>query len=216
MEVETVKTWTKSALKTALLTLAITLPLYLTVTETSISRQAERTLKPPPVEVPATTAREVIVTGLCTFGDFPVATTDCTTACTTETTVYGLGKVEDVVVAKNATTESATEWVGDVECANESNDGYTVTCWVTAYCGCYECSGEYGPYDVFGNRCMPNHTIGVDPSVIPYGTQVEINGIVYTASDTGYISGYVIDVYHETHEECAAWATGYYDVTILN
>lgn len=36
---------------------------------------SENEVQPPPVESPATTAREEIVTGLCTFGDCPVVTT---------------------------------------------------------------------------------------------------------------------------------------------
>lgn len=36
---------------------------------------SENEVKPPPVEAPATTAREEIITGVCTFGDCPVVTT---------------------------------------------------------------------------------------------------------------------------------------------
>lgn len=169
------------------------------------------------VPVPSTTATvpttvAEFVTGVCTFGNCPVATT------APETT-----KAEPPQnLAETSQTEDEPEAVAEPEQPESWQEepvymdgGTVVTCWVTAYCGCWECSGEYGPYDVFGNRCIPNHTIGVDPSVIPYGTQVEINGIVYTASDTGSaINGYEIDVYHETHAECKAWPTGYYEVTI--
>lgn len=48
----------------------MTLILYHAATQV----EAENTIKPPPVEAPATTAREEIVTGLCTFGDCQVAT----------------------------------------------------------------------------------------------------------------------------------------------
>lgn len=40
--------------------------------------EAENTVKPPPIESPATTVREEIVTGMCTFSDCPVATTAAT------------------------------------------------------------------------------------------------------------------------------------------
>ena len=165
----------------------------------------------------ATTAAPAaeIVTGLCTFGDCPVSTTIRPTEPATPDTIADttFDTTPDTTVDDSLVTP--TELV-EVEYAGDTSGGFIVTCWVTAYCGCWECSGEYGPYDVFENRCIPNHTIGVDPSVIPYGTQVEINGIVYTASDTGSaINGYEIDVYHETHAECEAWLTGYYDVRIL-
>lgn len=41
-----------------------------------------------------------------------------------------------------------------------------------------------------------NHTIAVDPTVIPYGAQVKINDIIYTAEDCGgAVKGNVIDIY---------------------
>lgn len=43
-----------------------------------------------------------------------------------------------------------------------------------------------------------NHTIAVDPTIIPYGTKVHINGTVYTAEDCGgAVKGNVIDIYVE-------------------
>ena len=67
-----------------------------------------------------------------------------------------------------------------------------------------------------GVVAQPNHTIAVDPTVIPYGTQVEINGIIYTAEDCGgAIKGNKIDIYFEEHWQAEQFATGYYTATIL-
>lgn len=41
-----------------------------------------------------------------------------------------------------------------------------------------------------------NHTIAVDPNVIPLGSKLFINGVVYTAEDVGSkVKGKVIDVW---------------------
>ena len=45
-------------------------------------------------------------------------------------------------------------------------------------------------------------TIAVDPSVIPFGKRVMINGHIYTAEDSGSkIKGNRIDIFMSTHEE---------------
>ena len=46
-----------------------------------------------------------------------------------------------------------------------------------------------------------DHTVAVDPSVIPLGSKLLINGIIYTAEDVGSkVKGKVIDVW-VGHEE---------------
>lgn len=90
---------------------------------------------------------------------------------------------------------------------------------LTAYCSCQKCCGSYAlnrPVDENGNeivygsigvRLEAGVSIAVDPSVIPYGTQVIINGHTYTAHDTGgNIKGNRIDVYFDNHQD--AWDFG--------
>lgn len=44
--------------------------------------------------------------------------------------------------------------------------------------------------------------MAADPSILEMGTKVEIGGIVYTVEDTGEsVTGNVIDIYFDTHEE---------------
>lgn len=57
-------------------------------------------------------------------------------------------------------------------------------------------------------------TIGVDPNVIPYGTQVMINGHVYVAEDTGAYTGNHIDVLCESEAYSAELGTYTIDVYI--
>ena len=51
----------------------------------------------------------------------------------------------------------------------------------------------------------PYRTIAVDPTVIPLGSEVEINGQIYIAEDTGSaIKGNKIDLCVRSHSEAYA------------
>ena len=73
---------------------------------------AERIIKPPPVEAVATVENAEIVTGVCTFGDCPVATTAATTTLppTTEplTTVNLAKPSQNLTTAESAENEETT------------------------------------------------------------------------------------------------------------
>jgi len=72
----------------------------------------------------------------------------------------------------------------------------------TGYCSCRHCSSNWGTLTSSGAITRSNHTIAVDPRVIPYGSQVMINGIVYTAEDCGSgVRGNHIDIYYDTHAQ---------------
>lgn len=87
---------------------------------------------------------------------------------------------------------------------------------LTAYCGCSECSGEWGNGTATGTVAKENWTIAVDPDVIPYGTMVIIGNNIYCAEDCGgAIVGNRIDVYHESHAEAVKFGVQYVDVFIL-
>lgn len=70
----------------------------------------------------------------------------------------------------------------------------------TGYCPCRSCSAGWGRSTHTGAVATSNHTIAVDPRVIPYGTRVMINGIVYTAEDRGGgVKGNHIDIFYDNH-----------------
>jgi 3D (Asp-Asp-Asp) domain-containing protein len=55
---------------------------------------------------------------------------------------------------------------------------------LTAYCPCEICCGKSDGVTASGVKATADHTIAVDTSVIPLGSKVEINGKIYTATDT--------------------------------
>ena len=72
----------------------------------------------------------------------------------------------------------------------------------TAYCPCRSCSGRWGRNTSTGAIAAANHTVAVDPKVIPYGTKLLINGVVYTAEDRGGgVKGRHIDIFYNSHGE---------------
>ena len=71
----------------------------------------------------------------------------------------------------------------------------------TAYCPCRICCSGWGKRTSTGAIPTSNHTIAVDPRVIPYGSKVLINGVVYTAEDCGSgVKGKHIDIYFDSHK----------------
>lgn len=101
----------------------------------------------------------------------------------------------------------------------------TVTAY--AYCPCSKCCGvwaENRPIDengkpiiltASGARATEGRTIAVDPTVIPYGTEVIFDGKTYIAEDCGGgIKGNTIDVYFDTHEKALEFGVQQKEVTI--
>lgn len=101
---------------------------------------------------------------------------------------------------EEAPTEPKTRYIGDFV--------------LTAYCSCRICCGEYANnrpidenvrqivYGSTGERLTSGYSIAVDPNVIPYGSEVIIDGRIYKAQDCGgAIKENRIDVYFDNHQE---------------
>ena len=88
---------------------------------------------------------------------------------------------------------------------------------LTAYCPCSNCCGKWaGGITSTGAYAKANHTIAVDPSVIPYGSKVIINGQTYIAQDCGgAIKGNDIDIYFDTHSEALDFGVQYAEVYLV-
>lgn len=88
---------------------------------------------------------------------------------------------------------------------------------LTAYCACEKCCGKWADgITATGTTPTAGRTIAVDQDVIPYGSEVIINGHTYRAEDCGgAIIGNRIDVYFDNHEEATEFGVQYADVTLL-
>jgi len=74
---------------------------------------------------------------------------------------------------------------------------------ITFYCDCVKCTGNGNGITATGLAVEAHRTIAVDPSVIPYYSEVQIAGLSYTYQATdcgGAIKGNRIDVYVTSHE----------------
>lgn len=74
---------------------------------------------------------------------------------------------------------------------------------ITHYCPCSICCGPWRDgITSTGVTAVTNRTIAVDPTVIPYGSKVVINGQIYVAEDCGgAIKNNHIDIYVGSHAE---------------
>lgn len=73
---------------------------------------------------------------------------------------------------------------------------------ITHYCPCEKCCGKTDAITATGTIATADRTIAVDPSVIPYGTEVIIDGKTYVAEDCGgAIKGNRIDIFCDSHSE---------------
>ena len=115
-----------------------------------------------------------------------------------ETVSYGSGDIAEV----NATPEMYGEKLGNFK--------------LTYYCSCEICCDVETGITATGTPVVEGRTIAVDPRVIPYGTQVIINGHVFTAEDCGgAIKGNRIDVYVNDHNRANALGVNYADVYLV-
>lgn len=91
---------------------------------------------------------------------------------------------------------------------------------LTGYCPCEICCGKWASnrpngivYGAIGEELKEGYSIAVDPDVIPYGSEVIINGKTYKAQDCGgAIKGNRIDLYFESHSDALEFGVRYAEV----
>jgi 3D (Asp-Asp-Asp) domain-containing protein len=71
----------------------------------------------------------------------------------------------------------------------------------THYCPCATCCGKANGITATGTKATAGRTVAVDPKIIPYGTEIIMNGHTYIAEDCGgAIKGKRIDIFCDSHE----------------
>lgn len=110
----------------------------------------------------------------------------------------------DIVSAELVTESIEPEYLGQFK--------------ITYYCPCALCCGKYATgYTSTGTLATEGRTVAVDPTVIPYGTQVVIDGLgEFIAEDCGgAIKGNIIDVFMIDHQRALECGVDYFDVYIV-
>ena len=106
--------------------------------------------------------------------------------------------------------------IAEVNAAEDMYGDYLGNYKLTYYCSCELCCDVETGITATGTPVVEGQTIAVDPSVIPYGTQVIINGHVFTAEDCGgAIKGNRIDIYVNDHDRANALGVNYADVYLV-
>lgn len=86
---------------------------------------------------------------------------------------------------------------------------------LTAYCACSRCCGKCDGITATGTKATAGRTVAVDPSKIPYGTEVIINGHTYIAEDCGgAIKGNKIDIFFNSHAEALRFGIQYAEIFV--
>ena len=102
------------------------------------------------------------------------------------------------------TTPMTSKMVSVINETEKVDNSYTPTekFVVTAYCPCQSCSGKWGYQTSTGVSATEGRTIAVDPTVVPYGSKVIVNGHEYIAEDCGgAIKGNRLDIFFENHSD---------------
>ena len=92
----------------------------------------------------------------------------------------------------------------------------TIRCKITAYCiedYPHICNNGNASSTATGTKPTPGRTVAVDPKIIPYFSNVIINGNTFIAEDTGgHIKGNRVDIVFATHQEALEFGVQYADV----
>lgn len=106
--------------------------------------------------------------------------------------------------------ETYAEEEDSPESGSSSGQGtYLGNFTLTAYCNCAQCCGTAGNLTASGTVPASGHTVAM--AGVPFGTQLLINGTVYTVEDLGTPYGHV-DIYFDSHAEALSFGLQSADV----
>ena len=113
---------------------------------------------------------------------------------------------EDTSDASADTSDTAA----DTSDSGSSSQGtYLGNFTLTAYCNCAQCCGTAGNLTASGTVPTAGRTVAM--AGVPFGTQLLINGNVYTVEDLGTPYGHV-DIYCDSHSEALSFGLQSADV----
>lgn len=126
-----------------------------------------------------------------------------------------LGFIIGVSIPKTE-AEPTTTIIGHIQNETETLGLKSLgTFTITAYCPCIKCCDKDDGITATGVKATAGRTIAVDPNVIPYGTELFIDGFTYRAEDTGgSIKGRKLDIFFNNHLEALEWGVREYEVFI--
>ena len=127
--------------------------------------------------------------------------------CIESKTTYTPVEKEMVIVEEKEVAEAIPETVS------------LGVCKLTAYCKenyPHICNNGDSSSTATGTVPTVGRTVAVDPSVIPYGSEVIINGHTYIAEDCGgAIKDNRIDILLETHQDALEFGVQYAEVYVV-
>lgn len=133
------------------------------------------------------------------------------------TFLYSNGSGERIIAGPGDAMNAAHTKTNQPDQKEDSEDNlvpgeYLGLFTITGYCSCEQCSGGHN-YTYSGTVPQANHTLSADLSLLPLGTKVIIDDIVYTVEDKGSeVDGKKVDIFFATHEEALAFGTQTGDV----
>ena len=119
------------------------------------------------------------------------------------------------VTAAGQAASSDSSWSSESSSAGTGSSGgtYLGTFTLTAYCNCAICCGTAGNLTASGTVPTAGRTVAMGG--VPFGTQLLINGVVYTVEDRGTPYGHV-DIFCNSHSEALSFGRQSAEVYQLN
>ena len=133
-----------------------------------------------------------------------------------ETTAAETAAVVAVDQEESASEEDYSGTDSDISESGSSSSSqgtYLGNFTLTAYCNCAQCCGTAGNLTASGTVPTAGRTVAM--AGVPFGTQLLINGNVYTVEDLGTPYGHV-DIYFNSHSEALAFGLQSAEVYRLN
>ena len=113
-------------------------------------------------------------------------------------------------------TEDSSDASEDQSSSGSTNSGqgkYLGNFTLTAYCNCAQCCGTAGNLTASGTVPAAGRTVAM--AGVPFGTQLLINGNVYTVEDLGTPYGHV-DIFFDNHSDALSFGLQSAEVYQLN